>query len=74
MREEIKIYTETNENGNTMVQNLWANSNSYSQREVYSNTGLHQDARKISKNDLTLHLQELEKEQQKHKPGQGKKQ
>lgn len=31
-------------------------------REVYSNTGLPQETRKIS-NNLTLHLKELEKEQ-----------
>ena len=32
-------------------------------REVYSNTGLPQETRKIS-NTLTLHLEELEKEEQ----------
>lgn len=41
-------------------------SKCHSKREVYSNTGLPQDARKIS-NNLTLHVKELEKEQTKPK-------
>ena len=36
-----------------------------SKREVYSNTSLPQGTRKIS-NNLTLHLKELEKEEQKN--------
>ena len=44
-----------------------------SKREVESNTGLLQEARKTS-NDLTLHLKELEKEEQtKPKPLEGRK-
>ena len=39
-------------------------SKSSSKREVYSNTSLPQETRKIS-NNLTLHLKELEKEEQK---------
>ena len=38
-------------------------SKSNSKREVYSNTSLHQKRRKIS-NNLTLHLKQLEKEEQ----------
>ena len=38
-------------------------SKSSSKREVYSNTSLPQETRKISKN-LTLHLKQLEKEEQ----------
>ena len=37
------------------------------QKEVNSNTGLPQITRKSSKNNLTLHLKELEKEQMKLK-------
>ena len=48
-------------------------SKSSSKREVYSNTILSQETRKIS-NDLTLHLKELEKEEQKNpKLVEGKK-
>ena len=39
-------------------------SKSSSQREVYSNTSLPQETRKSSKKNLTLHLKELEKEEQ----------
>ena len=36
-----------------------------SKREVYGNTILHQETRKISNNNLNLHLKQLEKEEQK---------
>ena len=39
-------------------------SKSSSKREVYSYTSLPQETRKFSKNNLTLHLKELEKEEQ----------
>ena len=39
-------------------------SKSGSKREVYSNTTLPQETRKISNTHLTLHLKELEKEKQ----------
>ena len=44
-------------------------SKSSSKREVYSNTILPQEARKTSKRQLTLHLKQLEKEEeQQQKP------
>ena len=46
-------------------------SKSCSEWEVYSNTGLSQEARKIS-NNLTLHFKELEKEQIKPKTSTSK--
>ena len=39
-------------------------SKSSSKKEVYSNTSLIQETRKISNKHLTLHLKELEKEEQ----------
>ena len=39
-------------------------SKSSSKREVYNNTSLPQETRKISNTHLTLHLKELEKEEQ----------
>ena len=45
---EIKKYLETNENENTTCQNLWDTAKSSSKREVYSDTGLSQQTRKIS--------------------------
>ena len=40
-------------------------SKSSSKREVYSNTNLPQERRNISKKTLTLHVKQLEKEEQK---------
>ena len=60
IKEEIKNYMKTNENENTMVQNL-GYGKSGSKRKVYRNTGLPQEARKFS-NNLTLYLNGLEKE------------
>ena len=54
---------ETNDNDNTMVQNLCRCSKSFPKREVYSNTGLFQEARKIP-NNLYLNQKELEEEEQ----------
>ena len=39
-------------------------SKSSSKREVYSNTSLPQETRKFQLNNLTIHLKELEKEEQ----------
>ena len=57
---------ETNEHENMMSPNLWNAANGPLQREVYSNTFLPQEARKVSKT-LTLHLKELEEQQMKPK-------
>ena len=42
VKEEVKRYLETNENGNTTTQNLWWNyySESSSKRDIRSMTGL----------------------------------
>ena len=51
IKEEIKKYLETNDNENTKIQNLWDAAkavNFPSKREVYSNTSLPQETRKIS--------------------------
>ena len=53
IKEKIKIFLETNENQNTVIQSLWDTENS-SKREVDSNTTLPQQ-RKLS-NNLTLYL------------------
>ena len=43
---------------------------SSAEREVQSNTGLAQKRRNISNNNLTHHLNELEKEEEQHPPPQ----
>ena len=45
--EEIKKYLETNDNKNMMTQNLWHTAKA-GKMEVYSNTILSQETRKIS--------------------------
>ena len=47
-KEEIKKYMETNQNENTMVQNLQDTMKASSKKEVYSNAGLLQENRKKS--------------------------
>ena len=54
-------YLETNENGNTTVQNLWDTAKAVL-RGKCSDTGLHQETRKSQINNLlTLHLKKLGK-------------
>ena len=48
IKDEIKKYLETNDNENTMTQNLWDAAKSSYKREIYSNTILPQEIRKIS--------------------------
>ena len=47
VKEEMKKYLETNENENMTIQNLWDAAKAVL-REVYSNTILPQETRKIS--------------------------
>ena len=54
---------ETNENENTTVQNLWDTAKAV--LKVYSNISLSQETRKSQVHNPTLHLKELEKEQQR---------
>ena len=52
IKEEIKKYLETNDNENTMTQNLWDAAKA--KREVYSNTILPQETRKLSNKQPNL--------------------
>ena len=54
IKEEIKKYLETNNNENTMIQKPMEHSKSSSKREVYSNTMLPQETRKISNKQPNL--------------------
>ena len=63
IKEEIKKYLETSDNENMTTKNLWDTTKSSSKREVYSNTILPQETKKNS-NNLTLHIKQLEKEEQ----------
>ena len=48
----------------TQLSKSMGHSKSSSKKEVYSDTDLPQEMRKISKNNLTSYLKELEKEEQ----------
>ena len=67
IKSEIKTFLETNDNENTTTQNQWDAPKSSSKKEVYSNTILPQEIRKTLKDHLTLHLKQLEKEEEKKK-------
>ena len=60
IKEEIKKYLETNENESTMIQKPMGHSKRSSKRQVYSNTSLPQETRKISRSEEhTSELQSL---------------
>ena len=63
IKEEIKKYLETNDNENNDPKPMKCSKNSL-KREVYRNTILPQETRKMSNNNLTLHLKQLEKEEE----------
>ena len=62
IKEETEKYIETNENENTMIQNLW-DTTKVVLREVYSNISLRQEARKVSDKQLNLAPKGLEEDQ-----------
>ena len=64
IKREIKKFLETNDNENTTPMGY---SKSSSKRAVYSNTILPQEARKTRIDNLTLHLKQLENEEEEEK-------
>ena len=66
IKREIKKIPETNSNENMTTQNLWDASESSSKREVYSNTILPQNQEQHRIDNLTLHLKQLKKEEEKN--------
>ena len=65
IKEEIKRYLETNENEDTKVQNLWDTGKAILRGKFIAfQAYLKKQAKKVQINNLTLHLEELEKEQQ----------
>ena len=65
IKEEIKKYLETNYNENTMIQNLWDAAKSVLRRKFIAIQSYLKKQEKSQVNNLTLHLKELEKEEQK---------
>ena len=67
IKEEIKKYLETNDNENTMIQNLWDAAKAVLRRKFIAIQAYLKKQEKSQINNLTLHLEELEEEQTKPK-------
>ena len=66
IKEEVKKYLETNDNENTMTQNLWDAAKAVL-REKFIVTQAYLKKQETSQiNNLTLHLKQLKKEEQKN--------
>ena len=64
IKEEIKKYLETNDNENTMTQNLWDETKIVLRGKSIAIQSYLKKQEKSQKNNLTLHLKQLEKEEQ----------
>ena len=75
IKEEIKKYLETNDNENTMTQNLWDAAKAVLRGKFIAIQSYLKKQETSQINSLTLHLKKLEKEEQKKKPklAEGKK-
>ena len=62
--EEIKKYLETNDNENTTIQNLWDAAKAVLRGKFIPIQAYRKKQEKSQINNLTLHLKELEKEEQ----------
>ena len=64
LKEEIKKYLETNDNENTMIQNLWDAAKAVLRGKFIAIQFHLKKQEKSPINNLTLHLKQLEKEEQ----------
>ena len=64
IKEEIKKYLETNDNENTTIQNLWDAVKAVLRGKFIAIQAYFKKQEKSQINNLTLHLKELEKEEQ----------
>ena len=65
IKEEIKKYLETNENENTMIQNIWDAAKAVLRGKGIAIQSYLKKQETSQVNNLTLHLKQLEKEEQK---------
>ena len=65
-KEEMKKYLETNDNENTTIQNLWDAEKAVLRGKFIAIQAFLKKQEKSQINNLTLHLKELEKEEQKN--------
>ena len=74
IKEEIKKYLETNDNENTMTQNLWDAAKALLRGKFIAIQSYLKKQETSQINKLSLHLKQLEKEEQKSpKLAEGKK-
>ena len=66
IREEIKNFLETNENELTRIQNLWDTAKEVLRGKFIATQAYLKRIETFQINNLTLHLQELEEQQQRH--------
>ena len=66
IKEEIKKYRETNDNENTMTQNLWDAAKAVLRGKFIATQSYLKIQEIFQINNLTLHLKQLEKEEQKN--------
>ena len=64
IKEEIKIYLETNDNGDTMTQNLWDATKAVLRGKFIAIQSYIKQQETSQINNLTLHQKQLEKEEQ----------
>ena len=69
IKEEIKKYLETNDNENTMTQNLWDAAKVVLRGKFIAIQSYLKKKETFQINNLTLHLKQLEKEKQKNSKG-----
>ena len=75
IKEEIKKYLETNDNENMTTQNLWDTTKAVLRGKFIAIKSYPKKQETSQINNLTLHLKQLEKEEQKKTPklAEGKK-
>ena len=64
IKQEIQKYLETNDNENTTIQNLWDAAKAVLRGNFIAIRAYLKKQEKFQINNLTLHLKELEKEEQ----------
>ena len=64
IKEEMKKYLETNDNENTMIQNLWDAAKAVLRGKFIAIQVYLKKQEKSQINNLTLHLKEIEKEEE----------
>ena len=75
IKEEIKKYLETNDNENTTTQNLWDAAKAVLRGKLIAIQSYLKKQETSQINNITLHLKQLEKKEQKKPPklAEGKK-